>query len=526
MTSAATPLLKLEQQGSGDHNDTWGDNLNATLAMIENAIAKRTLVATTGGTTTLTDTQFVDNEARNSALDVSGTLASNATIIIPSRTKWYIVRNATTGSFSLTIKTSGGTGAAITQGTTALVWCDGTDTIAVGADSSTLGGYAAAAYARLAASNRWTAGSANAWTTLVDAATIDIDASAGVVFGVTLAGNRTITLSNPVDGSKVKFYPTQDVTGTRTLTWPGNVVWAGGAAPTLSTAANATDFISLRYRSSTATWYGTYSLNITAGGGSTIADITVSGNTSDVDVWSLAGRPSGAVTFTFRVGQGVNISSTSTATPALDFSGFAAGSVINIVLGTYAHVYGRGGKGGRGGFAGDGGSANLFANATDGSPGGDAIRLPSTACTITITNNGTISGGGGGGGGGGCSHNGDGTDVAVTGGGGGGGAGGGVGGDPGSFDAADGTPGASGGSGRTGTGGAGGSGQDTGGTGDAGSGGAGGNYGTAGSAGQTVTAFTLDAAPGAGGAAGKAINYNGGSTPTYAVTGTINGATS
>src|SRR5262245_59955330 len=99
MASVPSPLLKLEQQASGEHPDTWGDNLNATLAVIEQAIAGRTALTTTGGTTTLTDTQFTTSQARMAALDFDGALVSNAIIVVPTRTKSWIVRNQCTGAF-------------------------------------------------------------------------------------------------------------------------------------------------------------------------------------------------------------------------------------------------------------------------------------------------------------------------------------------------------------------------------------------------------------------------------------------
>jgi hypothetical protein len=515
MASTPTPLLKFEQQGSGEHNDTWGDNLNSTLAMIENAIAKRAAIATTGGDTTLTDTQFVDNQARCSAIDVSGILASNANIIVPARTKPYIVRNDTTGSFTVTVKTASGSGVTVNQGDIAFVWCDGTNVEAVGADSSTLGGFPAADYARLAATNVWTAGNRSQWVGLTDGATITIDTELGNVFGVVLGGDRTIAFSNEADGAEVELYLTQDSTGGRLLTWPNNIIWEGGAAPTLSTAANAVDKVVLRYRAgSVNAWYGTVSRNLTTGGGSTIADITVNGSGSIVDVYALAGEPGSAVTFTFRLAAGTVLQSTCTRTPALDFSGFAAGSVITIDIGQNAYVIGAGGRGGNGAsFDNDDNDSSL---ASPGEAGGPAIRLPSTACTITIINNGHIWGGGGGGGGGGAAS----ADVS-WGGAGGGGAGGGA---PGNSESA--TLATRGSAGRLGAGGAGGSG---GGSSAGGAGGAGGAYGAAGSAGTSSTGggdSGSSGAGGAGGAAGKAIDYNGGSTPTYSVTGDIEGATS
>lgn len=527
MASTPDPLLKLELQGSGEHPDTWGDNLNATVALIAQAVAGRASIATTGGTTTLTDTQYATNQDRMAALDFSGVLASNAIIIVPARTKSWIVRNQCSGAFTLTIKTSAGSGVVIAQGQVATVWCDGTNVTTVSTDATSLGGVAAASFARRDAFNQFLKGEAHKWLDVADAATITLDTTLSKVFATTLGGNRTLAFSNAVDGQEVEYYVTQDGVGARTLTLPANVL--NGAGISLSSAAAAVNLLKFRYKAATDVWYFETSL-IVSGGSSTIADVTVSGNSSNIDAWSLAGQPAGPVTFTFTVDEGVNVMSLSPLTPAIDFEGFAAGSTIAIVV--RGIVHGAGGRGGDGAAAGDVASANVFYNGTDATAGGTAIRLPSSAgntISVNIATTGRVWGGGGGGGGGGCSHQGDGSDVAATGGGGGGGAGGGVPGMPGRLAGADGAPGGHGGVGRLGVGGVLGAGQDTGGTGDAGNGGAGGDFGAAGANGQSVTAHTYDGLPGAGGAAGKAIDYNGGATPTYpGSTGSpyIKGATS
>jgi len=81
-------------------------------------------IVTTGGTTTLTAAQ-----SRYGVLLVSGALVSNAVIEIPPaiRNGWLIV-NATTGAFTLTVKTPAGTGIAVAQGGPASptgIWCNG-----------------------------------------------------------------------------------------------------------------------------------------------------------------------------------------------------------------------------------------------------------------------------------------------------------------------------------------------------------------------------------------------------------------
>ena len=55
-------------------------------------------------------------------------------------------------------------------------------------------------------------------------------------------GNATFTFSNPPPaGSLVTVVLVQDGTGSRTVTWPATVKWAGGTAPTLTTTASKRD---------------------------------------------------------------------------------------------------------------------------------------------------------------------------------------------------------------------------------------------------------------------------------------------
>jgi hypothetical protein len=90
-------------------------------------------------------------------------------------------------------------------------------------------------------------------TTLTDAATIAVDMSASCNFTVTLGGNRT--LGNPtglVTGQTGSIFVVQDATGSRTLAYSSNWDFAGGTAPTLTTAANAIDRIDYIVRSATS----------------------------------------------------------------------------------------------------------------------------------------------------------------------------------------------------------------------------------------------------------------------------------
>ena len=81
---------------------------------------------------------------------------------------------------------------------------------------------------------------------LTDAATINWDLSLGLFARVTLGGNRTLALpTNLVAGQTMILNIIQDATGGRTLTWNAAFRFAGGTAPTLTTAANARDVMYL-----------------------------------------------------------------------------------------------------------------------------------------------------------------------------------------------------------------------------------------------------------------------------------------
>lgn len=229
---------------------------------------------------------------------------------------------------------------------------------------------------------------------------------------------------------------------------------------------------------------------------------------TNVDAHALAGYPVAPVTFTLTIDQGVVLSSHAPEAPALDFTGFAATSTINLI--NKGRILGKGGRGGRGGDCSAAGDGNWARGGDEGEGGGLAIRGPGTGRTFNITNaEGFIFGGGGGGGGAGVAVA-NGNNFA-NGGGGGGGAGCGDGGFGGSVMNAEGTTGpkaARGTSGSMKIAGAGGAGT-VGGSGTGGLGGNGGEFGAAGTAGASP-ANTLSAAGGTGGSAGNAIDLAGG----------------
>ena len=138
MPSSFTSRLRLELQADGENDTTWGQKLNTGWQLVEDAIAGMSTISTTGGTSVLTTVNAATDQSRMAILKVSGTLVSNSTIQIPAVSKWYMIWNATSGAFTVTVKTSGGTGVAITQGKRAIVFCDATDTYAAYTDQAQL----------------------------------------------------------------------------------------------------------------------------------------------------------------------------------------------------------------------------------------------------------------------------------------------------------------------------------------------------------------------------------------------------
>ena len=99
----------------------------------------------------------------------------------------------------------------------------------------------------------FTSGQRGEITALSDGATITPDFADSNNFSVTLGGNRTLANpSNIVAGQSGSFFITQDGTGSRTLAYGSYYDFAGGTAPTLSTAASAVDRIDYVVRTTTS----------------------------------------------------------------------------------------------------------------------------------------------------------------------------------------------------------------------------------------------------------------------------------
>jgi len=103
--------------GTNGYN-TYGYGQSATFVFTE--LNK----SVTGGTVTLSIV-----EASSIIQEYSGTLTSNCTVVLPSTVNLYSIQNKTTGSFTLTFKTSsvGASTLTVGQGQAVIAVCDGTN---------------------------------------------------------------------------------------------------------------------------------------------------------------------------------------------------------------------------------------------------------------------------------------------------------------------------------------------------------------------------------------------------------------
>ena len=135
MVSSYSTDLKLELMVTGENAGTWGDITNTNLNILQQAIAgyeSVALNATTGAT--LTFSNGVTSNGKNAVLNLTGSLTSSVNVVIPDGVeKTYTVKNATTGSFAVTFKTTSGTGAtwSTTDKGTKLLYSDGTNVVDV-----------------------------------------------------------------------------------------------------------------------------------------------------------------------------------------------------------------------------------------------------------------------------------------------------------------------------------------------------------------------------------------------------------
>ena len=175
-----------------------------------------TTIAVTGGTYTLTG-----SELNRIAYKFTGTLTSNVEIVVPATVQQYWVNNATTGAFTLGVKTASGTATLVDQGSTAILYCDGTEIIS------------ATTSAAFAGILPVTQGGTGATTASGARTNLGATGIGTALFTATTAASARSTISAAASGAN------SDITSITGLTTPLTVAQGGTGSATAGAARTA-----------------------------------------------------------------------------------------------------------------------------------------------------------------------------------------------------------------------------------------------------------------------------------------------
>ena len=300
-----TDRIRLEKQANGANSGSWGTVLNSNVIdLVDEAIAGYTIVSCSSAPITLSSNNGSTDQARSAILEFQGTLTSSVDITIPSVSKIYFVKNNTSGSHPITLKTAVTTAkTTVTQGGTAPFICDAVNVIA-GQDATGLGlGTAAtlnfgtadanlipvssadARYVPTATSSTITSNKVFSGTVITSgtatftsvatfsaaisaassatfagavgtpivslsaATSLALNLSTGNDFAVTLTGDSTLlNPSNAKIGQSGTIRLIQDGTGNHTFSFGDAYNFAGGTAPTNTKTAAAVDLLIYKVR--------------------------------------------------------------------------------------------------------------------------------------------------------------------------------------------------------------------------------------------------------------------------------------
>ena len=129
MASTTSTGLRLELIADGEASNTWGSKTNTNLSMLDRAISGYVVYPVLDGNNTLSATDYLLADWHNMGWKLTGALTADAALRVPAFEKVYIVENATTGAFTVTVKTVSGTGVIVPQGQRAVLLCDGTNVV-------------------------------------------------------------------------------------------------------------------------------------------------------------------------------------------------------------------------------------------------------------------------------------------------------------------------------------------------------------------------------------------------------------
>jgi len=118
--------LGLELMATGENAGTWGTKTNANLSLLEQITGGYLEVSIAGGAQTTeldVDDGALTGKAQNRIIKLTGTITGNQIVTLPVLMEnFYIIQNATTGSYTVQLKAASGSGATVTWATTDKGW--------------------------------------------------------------------------------------------------------------------------------------------------------------------------------------------------------------------------------------------------------------------------------------------------------------------------------------------------------------------------------------------------------------------
>ena len=131
MPSTYSTNLALELMATGENAGTWGNITNTNLGtLIEQAISGYvTQTISDAGDTPIAIPNGASGVARNMYIELTGAITAARNLVVPNNRKLYFIFNNTTGGFNVTVKTSAGTGIAVSPASKVILVCDGTNIV-------------------------------------------------------------------------------------------------------------------------------------------------------------------------------------------------------------------------------------------------------------------------------------------------------------------------------------------------------------------------------------------------------------
>ena len=189
-----TTNLKLTKQGSGENDNTWGTVLNEQMiSLTDQAVAGWADITVASGSVTVTANNGVSAAARNAFLQLNGTLTANVSVVIPSVSKGYVIKDNTdrsSSAFTIELKTKDAAGARIPSSCTSLYITNGSSVYQAtpGVVSAAVSGYGTAVLPTYEIATTLT-DKTLASATLVNASVSDSVFNAGIITNTSISGS-------------------------------------------------------------------------------------------------------------------------------------------------------------------------------------------------------------------------------------------------------------------------------------------------------------------------------------------------